>query len=131
MSCSALSCLHGLYAGCTLCCCLWLLAQVLPFLVHNLVDSKLTKLVCQACELAMRIYTRNLPPAFTERDLVEIDLLIVQLRDTLENLYGCPNTPKFHKFSHLTTDIKRHGHPRNYNSDLYEATHALLKLMYR
>jgi hypothetical protein len=107
--------------------------QVLPLLVHGLVDDELTKLVCCACELAMRIYTRNRPAGFTQAGLDAIDAEIVKLRDTLSRLYAADatGTPKFHKLAHLTTDIKRNGHPENYNSDLYEADHCPLKEIYR
>lgn len=121
----------GMLHGVVLCC-----LQVLPLLVHNLVDDQLTKLVCTACDLAMRVYTRNLPESFSEQDLVAIDKLIIKLRDALQRLYGRQagisfSTPKFHKLSHLTTDIRRLGHPKHYNSDRYETTHCLLKLLYR
>jgi hypothetical protein len=104
--------------------------QVLPVLVHNLVDKQLTKLVCCACAVAMRIYTRRRPEEYTVQDLVDIDDDIVQLRDWLQQLYGPSvnlNIPKFHKLSHITSDIRRLGHPKHYNSDLYEHTHVFLK----
>jgi hypothetical protein len=84
----------------------------------------------------MRIYTRNLPEEFSEDDLEAIGEQTVKLRDALRSLYGdltipSINTPKFHKLSHLTDDIRRLGHPKNYNSDRYETTHCLLKKLYR
>lgn len=108
--------------------------QVLPILVHNLVDKQLTKLVCIACDVGMRIYTRRRAEEYTEDDLRELDESILLLRDTLQKLYGSDvniGTPKFHKLSHLTTDIRRLGHPKHYNSDRYENSHVLLKLLYR
>jgi hypothetical protein len=107
--------------------------QVLPLIVHNLVDKELTKLVCKACAVAMRIYTRRLPEHYTDEDLQAIDADILQLRDALRKLYGSSvnlNCPKFHKLSHLTDDIRRLGHPKHYNSDLYEAAHVILKRLY-
>jgi hypothetical protein len=108
--------------------------QVLPIVVHNLVDKRLTKLVCKACAVAMRIYTRRLPERYTEEDLREIDSAIIQLRNLLRELYDSSvnlDTPKFHKLSHITSDIRRLRHPKHYNSDLYEAAHVILKRLYR
>ena len=108
--------------------------QVLPILVHNLVDKKLTKLVCIACDVAMHIYTRQRPEKYTEEDLAAIDTKIILLRDTLQQLYGPDvniDIPKFHKLAHLTDDIRRLGHPKHYSSDRYETTHVLLKRLYR
>jgi hypothetical protein len=67
---------------------IWCYWQVLTLLVHDMVDDQLTKLVCTACDLAMRVYTCNLPECFTEQDLEDIDKLIVNLRNTLQRLYG-------------------------------------------
>lgn len=89
--------------------------------------------MCQACDVSMRIYTRNRPEHFTARDLEELDAAIITLRDTMRRLFGDTGlgTPKLHAHSHLTDDIRRLGHPRHYNSDVFEAAHALLKLLYR
>lgn len=109
-------------------------AQALPILVHNLVDKELTKRACIACDVAMRIYTRRRPEEYTEEDLVGIDDAIILLHDTLHKLYGNDvniGTPKFHKLAHRTTDIRRLGHPKRYNSDRYENSHVLLKRLYR
>jgi hypothetical protein len=81
----------------------------------------------------MRIYTRRLPERYTEQDLRDIDSDIIQLRDGLRKLYGSSvnlNIPKFHKLSHVTSDIRRLGHPKHYNSDLCEAAHVILKRLY-
>lgn len=111
-----------------------ILSQVLPLLVHGLVDEELTRLVCIACDLGMRIYTRRREEEYTERDLVQVDKAIQQLYGTLERLYGDSsslNTPKLHKLAHLTTDIRRLGHPKHYNSDFYEHSHVQIKRVYR
>lgn len=102
--------------------------------MHNLVDEHLTKLVCIACDLAMRVYTRNRPEEYSEDDLAAIDDTVIKLRDIMRKLYGSAvnlNTPKFHKLSHITTDIRRLGHLRHYSSDRYETTHVFLKRLYR
>lgn len=107
--------------------------QVLPHLVHGLVDDELTRLVAQACRLAMLICCRRSQQSFTSADLQHIDDGIEQLQDTLGQLYGAEfiqDKPKFHKLSHLTTDIRDLGHPREYNSDMWEADHVYGKRAY-
>lgn len=107
--------------------------QVLPHLVHGLVDDDLTEMVAQACKLAMLIGCRKKCQEYTNADLQQIDDNIEQLQGTLEQLYGVEfnqDKPKFHKLSHLTTDVRDLGHLREFNSDMWEADHVHGKRAY-
>jgi hypothetical protein len=106
---------------------------VLPLLAHDLVDDELTELMCQVSDVSMRMYSRCRASHFTQADLEELDDCLIDMCKTMKEVYEDTNvgTRKMHKNVHLTSDIKRIGHPKNFNSDLFEAAHTPLKILYR
>lgn len=107
--------------------------QLLPHIVDGLVDDELTELACISCHLEMAMYTRLHTDQYSEDDLAYIDRLILDQDQLLKQLFHTINfnTPKYHKLSHFTADVRLLGHPREYNSDWYEHAHYWIKLLYR
>lgn len=109
--------------------------QVLPHLVHGLLDDdQLTDVVATACQTGMSLYRRNLPPGVTARELRRIDESIVILVSTMQEMFepdGTVGTPKVHKLSHATGDIRRWGQLKHINADFFEGQHIDIKNVYR
>lgn len=112
------------------------LLQLLPSLVRGLVDETLTGVIARGMQLIMLMYTRRRSEAFTDSSLAEVDTVrrrlladIAQLvpNDARVNL----NTPKVHKLQHFCADVKRRGHAKHSNSDVYESDHVHIKKDYR
>jgi hypothetical protein len=112
-----------------------LAAQMLPHLVHELVDDDgvLSEVAGAVTKLGMLMYRRRQLPYFTDRDLVAIDKQITRMDTLLRKAFPFMNfdTPKYHNLSQFVDNVRRFGHPQNYNSDIFECDHGWIKVIYR
>jgi hypothetical protein len=107
--------------------------QVLPSLVRGLVDTTLERIISSGSYLCIIMYTRRREKRFTEASLVEVDREVRQLLKDIKQATPAVNinTPKVHKLTHFSADVRRHGHPEHGNSDVYETDHIPIKNKYR
>lgn len=74
----------------------------------------------------------NLPSAFTDASLVELDEAIYKLDECMKTVVA-PHQPsalktvKYHSQSHLTSDIRAVGKPAEFTSGPFEAEHVRIK----
>lgn len=83
----------------------------------------------------MAMNTRNSESCLTEQKLHEVDVLLKSFDEEMVRFAEVAgislNTVKYHRLSHYTQTVRLLGHPREYNTDMFETQHRVTKAAYR